>query len=168
MPRLIAQSEEFSGKTFELSGPTLTVGRVADNALQIDHNSVSGHHAELILEGKDYKVRDLDSTNGTRVNSERITEQKLRRNDIIRFGNIELLYDSEFSAPAQALPEPSQRVSLNDCVSKGKPASFINSSPFPKGRHPANKKWMLIILVLVLLAIGAVGYFFYRVFLGGA
>lgn len=165
MPRLIVQSQEFSGKVFELSGPSLTVGRLPDNALSIDHNSVSGHHAEMILEEKDYKVKDLDSTNGTRVNGERIAEQKLRRNDIVRFGNIELLYDSEFAAPAQALPEPSARVSLNASASQGRPATFVNSSPFPKGVTSGNKKWLLAFIILSVIAVGAVGFYVYKVFL---
>lgn len=167
MPRLIVQSQEFTGKVFELSGPSLSVGRVADNALQIDHNSVSGHHAELVLEDKDYKVRDLDSTNGTRVNGERIAEQKLRRNDIVRFGNIELLYDSEYAAPAQALPEPSVGVNLNASNSQGRPAGFINSSPFPKGSAGGSKLWLYILLGVALVALGGVGFFFYTVFMQG-
>ncbi len=41
MPRLVAQSPEFEGKSFDLSGTELTVGRVADNKIQIEHASVS-------------------------------------------------------------------------------------------------------------------------------
>lgn len=167
MPRLIVQSQEFIGKVFELNAPSMSVGRVADNALQIDHNSVSGHHAELILEEKDYKVKDLDSTNGTRVNGERIAEQKLRRNDIVRFGNIELLYDSEFAAPAQALPEPSAGISLNVSNSQGRPAGFANSSPFPKGSAGGSKLWLYILLGMGVLALGGAGFFVYTVFMQG-
>ena len=110
MPRLVAQSPEFEGKTFDLSGPEVTVGRVADNRIQIEHASVSGHHATFKLDQLDYVIKDLDSTNGTRINGERITQQKLRRNDILRLGNIELLYDSEHAPPGQPMPQPSERV----------------------------------------------------------
>ena len=101
MPRLVAQSPEFAGKSFNLSGAEITVGRVEDNRIQIEHASVSGHHAVLKLDAMDYVIKDLDSTNGTRINGERITQQKLRRNDILRLGNIELLYDSEHAPPGQ-------------------------------------------------------------------
>jgi hypothetical protein len=111
----------------------------------------------------------LDSTNGTRVNSERIAEQKLRRNDVIRFGNIELLYDSEYAAPAQALPEPSSRVRLDGCSSKGRPASFANSSPFPKGSgSKGGKLWLYLLLAGALICVGGIGYFAYTVFVAGA
>ncbi len=91
MPRLVAQSPEFAGQTFELTGPEVTVGRLADNGIQIEHASVSGHHGVFRLDGQDYVVRDLGSTNGTRLNGEKNTEQKMRSNDNMSLGNIELL-----------------------------------------------------------------------------
>ena len=89
---------------------------MADNKIQVEHASVSGHHAVMSLDGLDYVIKDLDSTNGTRINGERITQQKLRRNDILRLGNIELLYDSEHQPPGQPMPNPSERVNLAECV----------------------------------------------------
>ncbi|PTX92167.1 hypothetical protein DB346_24815 [Verrucomicrobia bacterium LW23] len=162
MPKLIGQSEEFQGVTYELKEVTIPVGRLADNGLQIEHSSVSGHHAELVLDEQDYKVRDLDSTNGTRVNGERISEQKLRRNDIVRFGNVELLYDSEFSPPALRLPDPSPRESLSDSRSDGRPAKFLNASPVEKPNPDALNKspWLIAILLLALAAAGGCFYFY--------
>jgi pSer/pThr/pTyr-binding forkhead associated (FHA) protein len=42
--------------------------------IQIDDPSVSGRHAQLSLIDDRYQLKDLDSTNGTRVNSESITD----------------------------------------------------------------------------------------------
>ena len=77
MPRLVSESKEFPGLSVELSGVKAVVGRADGNELQILHGSVSSRHAELILEGQEYKVRDLESTNGTRVNDEKISEARL-------------------------------------------------------------------------------------------
>ncbi|MCE0522377.1 MAG: FHA domain-containing protein [Methylacidiphilales bacterium] len=166
MPRLIAQSQEFAGKSFDLNSPEITVGRVEDNKIQIEHASVSGHHAVFKLDALDYVIKDLDSTNGTRVNGERITEQKLRRNDILRFGNIELLYDSEHAPPGQPMPSPSERVNLAECNSRGRSADFVNASPIVKQpRGAPNKMWKLILSVLALLAVAGVGYFVWVVFI---
>jgi hypothetical protein len=166
MPRLVAQSPEFEGKTFDLTGPEITVGRVADNRIQIEHASVSGHHAVFKLDQLDYTIKDLDSTNGTRINGERVTQQKLRRNDILRLGNIELLYDSEHAPPGQPMPQPSERVNLNECASHGRPAHFANASPVgkpPKGRLDA--KWKYILTAAVVVAIAGVAYFVWVVIL---
>jgi hypothetical protein len=165
MPRLAAQSPEFSGKTFDLTGPEITVGRVDDNKIQIEHASISGHHAVLKLDAVDYVIKDLDSTNGTRINGERITEQKLRRNDILRLGNIELLYDSEHAPPGQPMPSPSARVNLAECTSHGRPPDFVNASPVvKKDRSSVSRTWKLILTVLAILAVAGIGYFVWVAF----
>ena len=166
MPRLVAQSPEFEGRVFDLTGPELTVGRVPDNKIQIEHASVSGHHAIFKLDQLDYTIKDLDSTNGTRINGERVTQQKLRRNDILRLGNIELLYDSEHAPPGQPMPQPSPRVNLNECQTHGRPPGFANASPVAKqARGALDKKWKLAIAICALLALAGVGYFAYVVVL---
>ncbi len=160
MPRLVAQSPEFAGKSFDLTGPEITVGRVEDNKIQIEHASISGHHALLKLDALDYVIKDLESTNGSRINGEKILEQKLRRNDVLRLGNIELLYDSEHSPPGQPMPSPSERVKLAECATRGRPENFTNASPIVKKIKGApDKMWALILTVLGLLALAGVGYF---------
>ena len=166
MPRLVALSPEFAGKSFDLAGREITMGRVADNKIQIEHASVSGHHAVLRLESLDYVIKDLDSTNGTRINGERITEQKLRRNDILRLGNIELLYDSEHQPPGQPMPTPSARVNLAECASHGRPPDFVNASPIVKRvRGAVDRTWKLILTVLAILAVAGIGYFVWVAFI---
>jgi hypothetical protein len=168
MPRLVAQSSEFAGQIFDLSGLEISVGRVEDNKIQVEHASVSGHHATLKLDGMDYVIKDLDSTNGTRINGEKITQQKLRRNDILRLGNIELLYDSEHAPPGQPMPSPSERVNLAESASHGRPPDFVNASPIVKRlRGAPDRRWMLILTVLGILAFAGVGYFVWTVFIMG-
>ena len=134
--------------------------------VQVEHASVSGHHATLNLDGLDYVIKDLESTNGTRINGERITQQKLRRNDILRLGNIELLYDSEHAPPGQPMPNLSERVHLADCASHGRPGDFMNASPIVKKKRGAlDKKWVIALISLVVLDLAGAGYFFWAVFM---
>jgi predicted component of type VI protein secretion system len=166
MPRLVAQSPEFSGKSFELGGKEMTVGRLEDNQIQLEHASVSGHHAVLALDEQDYVLKDLDSTNGTRVNGEKITSQKLRRNDMVRFGNIELLYDSEHAPPGRPMPSLSDRVNLAECATHGHPADFANASPIKKRERGTEKtRWPLVIAILAVLALAGIAYFIWGVFI---
>jgi hypothetical protein len=165
MPRLVAQSPEFAGQTFELKEPEITVGRLPDNKIQLEHASISGHHGKFRLDGLDYVVRDLGSTNGTRINGEKITEQRLRRNDHLRFGNIELLYDSEHAPPGRPMPQLSERVNLAECATRGRPADFTNASPVGKkatGKQPIG--WTLALTLLALLAVASVAYFVWQIF----
>src|SRR3954449_12130021 len=100
MARLVLLSEGFTGRTFELKGEKITVGRVSDNAFEIPESSVSSHHAEIVLQGSDVLIRDLGSTNGTFINGEQINEAVLKPGQILRFGTVELRLETPESAPA--------------------------------------------------------------------
>lgn len=76
---------------FEISSSGLSFGRAADNQVVIDDLAVSSQHARLTpLTAEDgevqYSLVDLDSTNGTFVNEQKIERQLLHHKDIIRVG----------------------------------------------------------------------------------
>ncbi len=159
MPRFIGQNGDFANQVFELTGQKLTVGRTPDNDLHLPDNSVSSHHAELNIEAGDFIVTDLESTNGTRVNGEKVQTAPLRQGDIARFGNVELLYESENSASLSPLPELRIGVPLDQSVSRGRPSHFtgaLASASRPQSR--AKGPWPLILGAVGLLAAGGVGY----------
>jgi predicted component of type VI protein secretion system len=94
MPKLVALSEGYTGRSHELTVDRTTVGRVEDNAFTIPEPSVSSHHCEILLKGNEVVVRDLDSTNGTFINDERITEGVLKLGQVLRLGQMELRLES--------------------------------------------------------------------------
>jgi pSer/pThr/pTyr-binding forkhead associated (FHA) protein len=63
------------------------IGRHASNDLQLSSRTVSNFHAELLEENGELFLRDLGSTNGTRVNDERIERSRVSSGDRIRIGN---------------------------------------------------------------------------------
>lgn len=93
MSKLVILNQGMTGQTFELVAEHTTVGRVEDNAFQITDGSVSSHHAEIILRGNEIVIKDLNSTNGTYINTEKITEAVLKPGQILRFGQVELKID---------------------------------------------------------------------------
>ena len=99
MARLVLLSEGLTGRTFDLKSAKTTVGRVPDNDFQIGEGSVSSHHAEILLQGKDVLIKDLDSTNGTFINGERITDGVLKPGQILRLGMIEMRLEAGDVAP---------------------------------------------------------------------
>ncbi len=119
-----------SRATHELSDERITIGRSPDNMLQIDDASVSGRHAQLLLIDGRYQLKDLGSTNGTRVNSELVTDTFLRVGDRIRFGKVEARYESEATGEAQPLPAAGE-IEARPAETSEKPADFANASPFP-------------------------------------
>ena len=93
MPKLIVLTEGFKGQTCELKAGVTTVGRAEDNVFCIPEGSVSGHHCEVIVKDKDVIIKDLNSTNGTYIDGERITEAPLKAGVILRLGQCELKLD---------------------------------------------------------------------------
>lgn len=86
-------------KSFSLKG-TMTVGRVPGVEIQLDDDSVSRKHAEVIVQGKKVILRDLGSANGTAVNGQPLTEEiELSNGDIIQFGVVEVAFETG-EAPA--------------------------------------------------------------------
>ena len=94
----------------------------------IDDPSVSGRHAQLQLTGEIYRIKDLDSTNGTRVNGVPITETGLRFDDRIRFGAVEARFepDARGSQPLPAL----EQIQATPAESSAAPVDFASASPF--------------------------------------
>src|SRR5262245_32740125 len=90
MARRLLLSQCLTGKTFESKPELTTVGRLPDNALQIPEASVSSHHCEIQLRGNDLFVRDLDSTNGTFINGEKIKEGTVKSGQILRLGMVDM------------------------------------------------------------------------------
>jgi len=122
-------------------GEHTTLGRSNECNLCIDNDQASREHAEVVREEAGFVVRDLGSSNGTFVNSTRITQHRLTHGDQIRIGSAVLQFDD----PAAAGPAPSA------------PADPEAERPHREGiaRHPAR----LVVLMLALLTVAFfVGY----------
>src|ERR1700744_5517972 len=91
MAKLVLLSAGMTGRTHDLKTEKTTIGRVEDNTFQIAEPSVSSHHCEVLLQGNDVIIKDLNSTNGTFINNQQITtEGVLKAGQILRLGQVEL------------------------------------------------------------------------------
>ncbi len=91
------------GKTVQVDKPRFLVGGLASNDLQLSDKAVSGHHFELLLELEGYRIRDLDSRNGTKVGSVQIRDATLLDGASIEVGDTRIdfaLGDKSVSVPA--------------------------------------------------------------------
>ena len=138
----------------ELTEERITIGRAPDNMIQIDDPSVSAYHAQLLLIGERYQLKDLGSTNGTHVNHEPVTDVFLRLGDRVRFGKVEARYESDATGHAQALPEAGEIEARPAAISE-KPADFANASPFPNRKK---EKDALGIAVLAAAAVAILAF----------
>ncbi len=173
MAKLVILNQGMTGKTFELNVERTTVGRVEDNTFQIADPSVSSHHAEILLRGTELVIKDLNSTNGSFINGDKITESMLKPGQILRLGQVELRIDDGSpvvaSAPSSAAPAPApakkgldstmvvpRGVSLTDLEQSGaRPAGFDSNTSFSKKSNKANKYFIIggIVVGVVIVAI---------------
>lgn len=72
--------------SYEIRGPVTRLGRAGDNAIVLDDDQVSSRHAEILAGPGGFRIRDLDSTNGTYVRGERVSEAALCAGDEIMAG----------------------------------------------------------------------------------
>ncbi len=106
MPMWYLESYPSDGESvyrIPVSGFPALVGREAGMAVILQSNSVSRQHAEFLQQNGQLLVRDLDSTNGTFVNHERVCEvQVLCPGDVVRFADVEFrLQQDRGAAPQQ-------------------------------------------------------------------
>ncbi len=86
--QLVFSSEKGAPRSYPLAGERLTIGRHPQNIIVLEHDSVSVFHAEVFVKDGKPLLRDLKSSNGTKVNKKRVSEVTLREGDEIRFGPI--------------------------------------------------------------------------------
>jgi diguanylate cyclase (GGDEF)-like protein len=89
------------GKRHVLGEVPVQLGRGSENTIVLENDSVSRRHAIIEKRGGSYHVMDLDSTNGTYVNDELITDYPLRRGDQIKVGDTILKFLSGSDMEAQ-------------------------------------------------------------------
>ncbi len=91
---LVVRREDGFGDVFRLSAPqTYTLGRATTNRIVLKDDLCSREHAEVSYSGGRWRVRDLDSLNGTRLNNVRLDgERELAPNDELYLGRTHLVF----------------------------------------------------------------------------
>jgi len=112
MPKLHILSPSSIAATVELKDKLITIGRNEDNVICIPDSNVSSQHGILVRDGDDYQLHDFKSTNGTYVNGQEIMAAKLKDGASIRFGSVELRYESALAKPASSALRPIEQESV--------------------------------------------------------
>ncbi|MBC7898188.1 MAG: FHA domain-containing protein [Cytophagaceae bacterium] len=149
------------GTRYDLDSPRVTIGRGAHNDVSINDESVSEYHAKLQRRENAWYVLDLESTNGTYVGGQRVSDEvKLTSGEDVRFGGVKMTFHGSGSVarssgetrvivgvksadPKRAEPRHKE---LNDRVAPEAVEQGAGISPI---------LW-LIVIVLVILAVLAV------------
>jgi len=134
-----------TGEKVPVRSPVVRIGRGTGNDIVMNDDSVSANHASLEFDEGAWRITDLDSTNGTFVESVRLAPQvptPLPYGASVRFGGVRLLFVSVDEADPEAARaeyvEPEAAPTIRERAAAGR-------------RFPV---WMvLLILVLLVLAV---------------
>ena len=159
MAKLSGMSGDFKGREYPIEQGEITIGRKTDNVILLDHPTISSHHCRILRNGDACVLQDLDSTNGTRVNSRDVKESALHHKDLIQMGSIEFLFDAPELANAGA-----RYTDANAEVATGArsaPQDFASISPF--GAPPKERRgvWYFALIAVGVVALLALAFFFF-------
>ena len=122
-------------RVLPLADFTASIGRDDANTICLKDTEVSARHAEVVPVADGHRLRDLNSTNGTQVNGERIGEKLLVTGDLICAGTCVLIF---IGADAQAAKPPASGYQLTGLSRARTGESWpLRSGPFLIGRHGA-------------------------------
>lgn len=101
MARLIVDPTAPSRREIEVPRSILCIGRDPSNDVVFADAMVSRRHAVLEYRGNRYYLRDCNSSNGSLVNGDRISERCLRDGDLVAIGSARMVFRDD-APPASA------------------------------------------------------------------
>src|SRR5271166_34257 len=134
MARLVVITKGLAALPYDLNEKWITIGRADGNLFQISDPSVSGRHCEVRLTGGELLVRDLQSTNGTFVQGNNITEATMQPGQTLRLGDVELRFETSTPEPRPGTAFVSKSL-VTDAAAGG--AKATSPEPFKADHSPA-------------------------------
>ena len=165
MAKLIGMSGDFKGREFSIDQGEITIGRKTDNSIPLEHPTISSHHCRILHSGDNCVLQDLDSTNGTRVNSRDVKESTLRHKDLIQLGSIEFLFDAPELAVSGARYTDADAEMATGAMSA--PQDFASISPFGAPPRERRGTWYFVLIITGIVALLALFFFFFLLLTAG-
>ena len=92
MPKLILSTKDEIIDEYPIDKELITIGRRTDNDICLDNLAISGYHTQISMVLNDCFIEDMNSTNGTFVNSKIVRKHALKDGDVIDIGNHRIKY----------------------------------------------------------------------------
>lgn len=83
---------EVNGMRYQLHQGSNVIGRGTEAQVTIDDGGASRRHAEVVWDGQRAGLRDLGSTNGTKLNGRRVAQSALEPDSLIEIGRTQLTF----------------------------------------------------------------------------
>ncbi len=128
MAKLLLRPVNWQGQIVRVDNEPISIGRHPDNTICLHDEKASRYHCVIEPNGTGYRVRDLGSRNGTRLNEAKINDSALQQGDLLRVG------DHEFTVELTPDGQPAAREPKKEAASPRK------GPQIPKGQ-PGEPDW---------------------------
>jgi hypothetical protein len=140
MARLVVLKDGHEKKKFALEGEKIRIGSADGSEIRIRSDDVSREHCEIRRAGVQFRLVDLESKSGTKVNGSFVNQHLLEQGDEIELGPLVFRFEREGTVPRVA-PRPG-------------PVHPVRPGPGPMPVVVLSVGVALALIVVVILAMG--------------
>lgn len=152
------------GAEIVLEEGEVTVGRGGENTVALQADGVSRKHARIYPGAGGWQVEDLGSTNGIRVNGQKVDKADLAHGDKLDIGSVPYAFSIDSQAASQSESAPSFATGAAAPKPAPAPSAKPVTAPKPAAAKPAKSGGSNALLwLIVLLGAGALGFAVYAV-----
>lgn len=90
--RLVVESGENEGESFDLTNKTMTIGRADVCDIRLSDGYVSNKHCQIVFRKDHFTAIDLNSLNKTKVNDQVYIQKNLKHGDVLSLGKTRLRF----------------------------------------------------------------------------
>lgn len=119
MAKVIITEGPDKGREYEFAQAAI-LGRLDSNDVPIRDGKASREHAKIYQQGQQYAIVDLNSSNGTFVNGQKITKRVLEPGDEVSIGMVRLRFEDPEAEERKAAAAAPKRKSLDDSFGSAK------------------------------------------------
>ena len=164
MAYLMGMSGSVKGQKFEIRKDRMAIGRNQINDVVLTDEAVSSQHRYVARRGERYVLHDLNSTNGTLLNFERITDEvELKPKHVIQVGSCEFMFGDDFEESAGSSTAAVTQVVVDAGRPVINPTFFDSVSPFGTRRKSNRKLWVVVFVVIGLAALASLLVFLIQI-----
>lgn len=156
MATLIILDGPEKGKSFEISAPITRIGRNEINDIVIASPSISSYHCEIEKTETGIRIRDLDSTNGTKLNGEPIRSGAMFRNDVISMGDVPMTLEGDDVPQGTAAAIKAAEITRTTIVISPRAEGRIDTPKEFAKRYDLKLMWLVLfgILAIAIIVLG--------------
>ena len=163
LARMIGLKGKDNSKEFDINQPQTSLGRGSSNDIVLKDASISRYHARIQRDQEGFMIIDQRSGNGTFVNSQRVSQNRLRSGDEFTLGKATFRFleigDAYKSGPSTQVPS-------TPSVNAQEPSSDMPKDITPPSHAMKTEKpyfvYIAVSVCILILAMAVLGITFYR------